>query len=327
MIQLLTESRKVRVQNEGRKTFLEGIFAVADEPTKNSRVYSRKVSDRAIENLQEKISEGRCFSELGHSQSMTVDLNRVCGVVKSIHRQDNEYRGRIQIVQEGAGRVLQGILEATNNRIGVSSKGTGSVVKQGGLQIVQEDYSIATWDTVADNASPRALCKAIQESIASKKLTYIDSYRAQLIMEEIASQASLRPNSYPAYTKPSTSVPNLGDDSLPGDFRNKDYGYVDGHSGFSTRDDSTWLKRSTRDTNEIVSKLLRLDNDPNYDFQRDGLDLPSIKSYIDSIQNPLRKSQEANRIQEILYNASVRRQAVDVLARLGRMYGKGGSNG
>jgi hypothetical protein len=327
MIQLLTESRKVRVQNEGRNMFLEGIYAVADEPTKNSRLYSRKVLDSAIDRLQEKISEGRCFGELGHSQSSTVDLNRVSHVVQTIHRKGNEYIGRSRIVNEGAGRVLMGILEATDNRIGISSKGAGSVAKRNGLQIVQEDYQIFSWDAVADNASPKALCRAIQESISSKKLTLNDSYLAQVIMEDIESHASLRPNSNPAYTKQSTTVPNLGDNSLPGDFRNKDYGYVDGHAGFSTQDNRTWLERSTADTNEIVMKLMRLDSDPNYDFQRDGLTMPSIKLYIDSIQNPLRKAKEANRISEILYNASVRRQAVDMLGRISRMYGKGSSNG
>jgi hypothetical protein len=97
MIQFLTESAKVRVQNEGRKTYLEGIYAVANVKNKNNRVYSEKVLSSAIDKIQPSIREFRMFGELGHSESASPDLNRISHVVQSISKRGNEYIGRSRV--------------------------------------------------------------------------------------------------------------------------------------------------------------------------------------------------------------------------------------
>jgi hypothetical protein len=155
---------------KGYLLVLEGIFQRDGVPNANNRIYPSKIWDKALSDpiLQKRIANGEMLGECDHPKDGETLLSRVAGMVTKVYRNpDNlkEIMGRMVVFNTASGRNILAIHEG-GGRIGVSSRGAGSVVRQDGVDIVQDDYELETWDIVHNPSTSGAYPTVTKESKA-----------------------------------------------------------------------------------------------------------------------------------------------------------------
>jgi Prohead core protein serine protease len=211
MILLLETCPKIRVENSGKKLFLEGIYISCSKPTANRRRYLPETVERAVADAIDKIRNQQMFGMLGHPRDSGGDLSRVSHVVKSLTRKGSDWIGRSEVISEGAGKVLRSIIEATGGRgIGMSTRSIGEVQNKGGENVVTSMVLLGV-DAVESAAGVGCFGRAVYENLQQNAYSLNESFIATQLLKEVASQDTLHPNSRYAATKDSTKAPSPTD--------------------------------------------------------------------------------------------------------------------
>ena len=158
-IQILEEERN------GRKTLhIEGVFLQADLKNRNGRVYPFPVLEREVNRYNEQyVSAGRALGELGHPDGPTVNLDRVSHKITSLKAEGSNFIGKAQILDTPMGNIAKSLL-GSGVKLGVSSRGMGSIEEKNGANYVRDDFMLATAaDIVADPSAPDAFVNGIME--------------------------------------------------------------------------------------------------------------------------------------------------------------------
>jgi len=112
---------------------------------------------------KELVAENRAFGELGHPDSPTINLDRVSHMITDLREDGKNFYGRARILDTPEGNRVKVFLDA-GAKLGVSSRGVGSLISRGGTNIVGEDFYLATaGDIVADPSAPDAFVRGIME--------------------------------------------------------------------------------------------------------------------------------------------------------------------
>lgn len=149
---------------------LEGTFQRSDTVNANNRVYPEAIWKKVFEGDSKwlkAISHGEMLGEADHPKDGETLLGRVACMVTELSRgkeDQKEIRGRLVVFDTAAGRNLKAIHEG-GGRLGVSSRGQGSVVRLDGKDVVQEDYDLQTWDVVHNPSTPGAYPNEVEESL------------------------------------------------------------------------------------------------------------------------------------------------------------------
>jgi hypothetical protein len=166
---LITETIKdnlkvLKEETNGQKhLFIEGCFMQADTPNGNKRIYPFPVLNNEVNRYVTKyVKENRALGELGHPEGPTVNLERVSHSVVSLKENGKDFIGKAKILGTPYGKIVENLLES-EVRLGVSSRGLGSLIPQNGLNVVQEDFMLAAVDIVADPSAPNAFVNGIME--------------------------------------------------------------------------------------------------------------------------------------------------------------------
>jgi hypothetical protein len=192
-MKLITEVReKIEVLKEennlGKQDYyISGIFMQAEQANKNERVYPLSVLQRVTKTyIDEYISKNRAFGELGHPEGPIINLERVSHMIKELHQDGNNFRGKAKILDTPYGRIVKNLIDEGAS-LGVSSRGIGSLIRRGSINEVQEDFCLSTpADIVADPSAPAAFVDGLREN---KEWIYengvfiskdIESYKKQL---------------------------------------------------------------------------------------------------------------------------------------------------
>ena len=152
-------------EKNGKKShFIEGVFLQSEIKNKNGRVYPQGVLAREVAKYDESyIQKGRALGELGHPEGPTINLDRVSHSIQSLKREGNNFVGRARILDTPMGRIAKSLL-GEGVKLGVSSRGLGSLKEQNGMKIVSDDFMLATAaDIVADPSAPDAFVNGIME--------------------------------------------------------------------------------------------------------------------------------------------------------------------
>lgn len=153
-------------KESGEKAYyIEGVFLQAGIKNRNGRVYPSHIMEQAVENYTEKhIKQNRAIGELGHPQGPTINYERSSHLIKSLVREGNNYIGRAKIITGNPyGAIVKNLMDE-GVKLGVSSRGMGTVRSNNGIMEVQEDFWIATAaDIVADPSAPDAFVNGILE--------------------------------------------------------------------------------------------------------------------------------------------------------------------
>ena len=135
------------------------------------------------------------MGELGHPDGPTINLDRVSHLITSLRQEGNNYVGKARILDTPMGRVAKELLDE-GIKLGVSSRGLGSIKEENGVKVVCDDFVLATAaDIVADPSAPDAFVNGIMEGkewvwsnggISEQKLDSIKSRIDQASRTQIA---------------------------------------------------------------------------------------------------------------------------------------------
>jgi len=157
-VKLLTEEK------DGKKNyFIEGVFMQAETKNRNGRIYPSAVMNKEITRYKEEyVKQNRAMGELGHPDGPTVNLERVSHIIKCLKLEDNNVLGRSKILDTPYGKIVKSLMDE-GAKLGVSSRGMGTLKEEDGVNIVQEDFMLAAVDVVADPSAPGAFVDGIME--------------------------------------------------------------------------------------------------------------------------------------------------------------------
>jgi len=147
-----------------KKFRLKGVFQAADVPNGNKRVYPRAVLESAITGIKPMVTERRMLGELDHPADAKIHLDKVSHIVTKLEMtQDGKVYGEAEVLPTAPGRILESLLKS-QVKLGISSRGFGSTkANDAGLDEVQNDYKIVTFDIVSDPSTPGAFPSAVYE--------------------------------------------------------------------------------------------------------------------------------------------------------------------
>ena len=153
-------------EKNGKKEYkIRGVFLQSEIKNRNGRVYPTEILVREVNRYtKEFINKNRAFGELGHPDGPTVNLERVCHMVKSLVQDGKDFIGEAKIMDTPYGKIVKGLIDE-GAQLGVSSRGMGSLIQRNGVNYVKDDFYLATAaDIVADPSAPDAFVEGIMES-------------------------------------------------------------------------------------------------------------------------------------------------------------------
>ena len=158
-VKVLTEEK-----NGKKRLYIEGTFLQGEIKNRNGRMYPLSTLEREVSKYNEQyIKSGRSLGELGHPDGPTVNLDRASHLITSLVQEGNNFRGRARILDTPMGNIAKNLLDE-GVKLGVSSRGIGSLKETNGCKIVADDYMLATAaDIVADPSAPDAFVNCIME--------------------------------------------------------------------------------------------------------------------------------------------------------------------
>lgn len=153
--------------SEGKKSlYIEGIFLQGNIKNRNGRMYRVETLEKEVNRyIQENVEKNRAYGELGHPDGPSINLERVCMMIKSLRREGDNFIGKAKIMDTPYGNIVKNLM-SEGARLGVSSRGMGSLKEVNGVNVVQDDFYLATAaDVVADPSAPDAFVNGIMEGV------------------------------------------------------------------------------------------------------------------------------------------------------------------
>ena len=182
---------------EGKKNYkIRGPFLQAEIKNRNGRIYPLSILEKEVGRYnKEYIQKNRAFGELGHPDGPTVNLERVSHMITGLHPDGNNFIGEAKIMDTPYGKIVKNLIDE-GAKLGVSSRGMGSLEPRRGVNFVKDDFYLATAaDIVADPSAPNAFVEGIMEGKewvwdnGAVKEMDIAAYKQQLDMKHQRAQA------------------------------------------------------------------------------------------------------------------------------------------
>ena len=158
-VDILTEEK------DGKKTlYIQGPFLQAEVVNRNKRCYGIETMVKEVARYNDAFtSKGRALGELGHPDGPQINLDRVSHKIVSLTQEGNNFIGKAQILSTPMGKIAESLI-SEGVKLGVSSRGMGSITQRDGINYVGEDFMLATAaDIVADPSAPDAFVDGIME--------------------------------------------------------------------------------------------------------------------------------------------------------------------
>ena len=161
-LQVITEKRK----DGTREYAIEGVFMQADQKNRNGRIYEKSVLEGAVNKyVTEQVKTGRAVGELNHPEGPTINLDKVSHKITELKWSGSDVVGKASILNTPMGKIVEGLLEG-GVKLGVSSRGMGTLVQKKGTSYVGNDFMLATVDIVQDPSAPGAFVNGIMEGVS-----------------------------------------------------------------------------------------------------------------------------------------------------------------
>ncbi len=164
---LLTEREKKEAANG--VLYLSGRIQTCEKKNGNGRIYPCKVLRREVKKYQDIIKDNRGLGELDHPDDSVINLRNVSHMITDLWWEGNDVMGKIKILDTPSGRVVKDLINA-GVKLGISSRGMGSVQEQMGTSMVQEDFELICFDIVSEPSTPNAYIYPDNRSSTSPSL-------------------------------------------------------------------------------------------------------------------------------------------------------------
>jgi hypothetical protein len=164
---LLTEDEKRYVREGG--TYLTGKLQEADVQNGNGRVYPLPILSREVGKYNKIVADNRALGELDHPESSIVNLVNVSHMVTKIWMEGPAVMGKIKVLATPAGQILKALIES-NVKIGISSRGLGSVRDSGSKSYVEDDFQLIAFDIVSEPSTPNAFMSLSESKLVNEQV-------------------------------------------------------------------------------------------------------------------------------------------------------------
>jgi len=156
----------VEKNESGEKSYvIEGVFAQAEQKNRNGRVYPRPIMEKAVgKYVKDQVSQKRAVGELNHPEGPTVNLDKVSHLITALDWKGNDVVGKASILDTPNGKIVKGLLDG-GVKLGVSTRGMGSLENRNGTMFVKDDFILNTVDIVQDPSAPAAFVNGIMEGV------------------------------------------------------------------------------------------------------------------------------------------------------------------
>ena len=154
----------VEANGDSKNHYIKGVFLQAEQKNRNGRIYPMETMKKEVNRYNRQyVQTNRAFGELGHPDGPTINLERVSHMIKELHEDGNNFIGKAKVMDTPYGKIVKNLIDE-GAKLGVSSRGMGSLKTQSGSQVVQDDFHLATAaDIVADPSAPQAFVEGIME--------------------------------------------------------------------------------------------------------------------------------------------------------------------
>ena len=155
---------EILTEGKGKDMKIKGVFMQAETKNRNGRVYPLDVLQKEVARYNKELVESkRAFGELGHPEGPTVNLDRVSHMIEELVPEGKDIIGKAKILDTPNGKIVKELLNA-GAKLGVSSRGMGTLEKRGQTNYVKDDFFLATaGDIVADPSAQKAFVEGIME--------------------------------------------------------------------------------------------------------------------------------------------------------------------
>ena len=153
-------------EKDGKKTMvIEGVFMQSEAENRNKRIYPKEVLAEAVNKyVSEQVKPGRAVGELDHPAGPQINLDKVSHKITSLKFEGNNVVGRALILDTPMGQIVKGLIDG-GVKLGVSSRGMGTVETRDKKTYVKDDYILSTVDIVQDPSAPKAFVNGIMEGV------------------------------------------------------------------------------------------------------------------------------------------------------------------
>ena len=176
MKSLLVETRPFNVspasitENKiGGNPSVEGVLATCEVKNGNGRYYSKELWERELDKYMTLVKERRACGELDHPDSQVVNLKNVSHNISSIWWDGDNIMGKIEILPTPSGNILKSLI-GSGIKVGVSSRGMGSLKQVGEVLEVQDDFELLCWDFVSTPSNPGSFMSPLREGLNSSPI-------------------------------------------------------------------------------------------------------------------------------------------------------------
>tara|TARA_B100000927_G_scaffold83294_1_gene66821 strand:+ start:856 stop:1503 length:648 start_codon:yes stop_codon:yes gene_type:complete len=187
-VEILTEEK------DGKKsTYIKGVFLQTEITNRNGRMYKFDTMNREVSKYNEAfVQRGRALGELGHPEGPTINLDRVSHKIVELQPEGTNFIGKAKLLETPMGKIAKNLLEE-GVQLGVSSRGLGSLRKEGTTSIVADDFVLSTAaDIVADPSAPDAFVEGIYEG---KEWCLVDGKIKEAQLEAVKHALDTAPSS------------------------------------------------------------------------------------------------------------------------------------
>jgi hypothetical protein len=152
-------------ENGKKKYAIEGVFMQSETVNRNGRVYPKAILEGEVDRYNKKyVMEKRALGELNHPTGPTVNLDKVSHLITNLRMEGKDVIGKAKLLETPCGLIAQSLLES-GVKLGVSSRGMGSLKENRGYKEVQKDFMLSAVDIVADPSAPNAFVNGIMEGV------------------------------------------------------------------------------------------------------------------------------------------------------------------
>ena len=160
-LEVLTE----KTQSGGKRHFIEGVFMQSESKNRNGRIYPKAIMEKAVDRyVTDQVKTGRAVGELNHPEGPTINLDKVSHIIEKLDWSGNDVVGKARILETPMGNIVKGLLDG-GVRLGVSTRGMGSLEERNGVMFVKDDFHLSTVDIVQDPSAPTAFVNGIMEGV------------------------------------------------------------------------------------------------------------------------------------------------------------------
>jgi len=154
----------VEQKGDNKSMYINGVFMMGETKNRNGRIYPHDILMNEVKRYNtEYVDKNRAFGELGHPEGPTINLERVSHMIKELKPDGNSVIGKAKIMDTPYGNIVKNLINE-GAKLGVSSRGMGSLEEKGGANYVKDDFYLATAaDIVADPSAPDAFVEGIME--------------------------------------------------------------------------------------------------------------------------------------------------------------------